>query len=82
MPEPAFLSFEMRRNNEIFGSRNIKKQNQLDQRGNTFWEPIELVERRYSSADSSSTDFFEIFGKSGACDNKNEQLIITRIFVP
>jgi hypothetical protein len=39
---------------------NRKKQNQLDQRGNTFWEPIELVEERYSSADSSSTDFFGI----------------------
>jgi hypothetical protein len=41
-----------------------KKQNQLDQRGNTFWEPIELVERRYSPVDFSSTDFFGIFSKS------------------
>jgi hypothetical protein len=37
-----------------------EKQNQLDQRGNTFWEPIELVEGPYSSADSSSTSFFGI----------------------
>jgi hypothetical protein len=30
---------------KITGCRGfeIKKQNQLDQRGNTFWEPIELV---------------------------------------
>jgi hypothetical protein len=37
-----------------------KKTNQLDQRGNTFWGPIELVERTYSAVDSSSTDFFAI----------------------
>jgi hypothetical protein len=46
---------------KIFGNRNIKKQNQLDQRGNTFWEPIELVERPYSPVDFSSTYFFGIF---------------------
>jgi len=47
--------------NKIFGNRNIKKENQLDQRGNTFWEPIELVERPYSPVDFSSTYFFGIF---------------------
>jgi len=47
--------------NKIFGNRNIKKQNQLDQRGNTFWEPIELVKRPYSPVDFSSTYFFGIF---------------------
>jgi hypothetical protein len=35
-----------------------KKENQLDQRGNTFWGPIELVRRPYSVVDASSTDFF------------------------
>ncbi len=39
----------------------VKKINQLDQRGNTFWGPIELVEKEYSAVDSSSTDFFAIF---------------------
>jgi hypothetical protein len=38
-----------------------KKQNQLDQRGNTFWGPIELVRKPYSVVDSSSTDFFRHF---------------------
>jgi len=36
-----------------------EKQNQLDQRGNTFWGPIELVRKRYSAVDASSTDFFQ-----------------------
>jgi len=38
-----------------------EKQNQLDQRGNTFWGPIELVRKPYSVVDSSSTDFFRHF---------------------
>jgi hypothetical protein len=36
----------------------VKKENQLDQRGNTFWGPIELVQKPYSAVDASSTDFF------------------------
>jgi hypothetical protein len=35
-----------------------KKENQLDQRGNTFWGPIELVRKPYSVVDASSTYFF------------------------
>jgi hypothetical protein len=41
-----------------------KKENQLDQRGNTFWGPIELVRRPYGEVDASSTDFFRQFKKS------------------
>jgi hypothetical protein len=53
-----------RSNQDYLREPKYKKQNQLDQRGNTFWEPIELVERRYSPVDFSSTDFFGIFSKS------------------
>ena len=42
----------------------MKKENQLDQRGNTFWGPIELVLKPYSVVDASSTDFFDILKKS------------------
>jgi hypothetical protein len=42
----------------------VKKENQLDQRGNTFWGPIELVRRPYGEVDASSTDFFRQFKKS------------------
>jgi hypothetical protein len=47
----------------------VKKENQLDQRGNTFWGPIELVRKPYSAVDASSTDFFRHSKKIAAFEH-------------
>ena len=79
---PILLSSRRLRRNRTSGDADLKgsfgsqkprsmgkKQNQLDQRGNTFWGPIELVENHIQRLTLHQLIFFDIFIKSREFDH-------------